>query len=231
MPIAPSGLQMTVSWRMNLFSLIFTVLATLASTENEKADSGKWIHAGGNVTLRYDGEQSGRYRNLSVMKQGKLVRRIALGERSYSLFEYDPDPATSPDGRYVLVTDVESGEVGLPDGRGSMHERPYCGFIDTRSGCQLARQTGQFCGGQFNDAGAWVSPALPDLTLADGRPTAEDYASGRLSPSDAPDGSFDNLLRCDPPGPGNRDHYRKLIDAGIFDVTPSQRKALYGGQS
>lgn len=229
MPIACSRLQMTVSWRMNLLSLIFTVLATLASIEDAKVDSGKWVHAGGNITLRYDGEQSGRYRNVSVMKQSKLVRRMALSERSYSLFEYDPDPATSPDGRYVLVTDVESGEVGLSDGRDSLHERQYCGFIDTRSGCVLARQTGQFCGGQFNDAGAWVSPALPDLTLSDGRPTAEDYASGRLSPSDAPDGSLDNLLRCDPLGPSNRDHYRKLIDAEIFDVTPSQRKALYGG--
>jgi len=228
MPIACSRLKMTVSWRMNLLSLIFTLLATLASTEDTKAGSGRWVHAGSNITLRYDGEESGRYRNLSVMKQGKLVRRMALGKRSYSLFEYDPDPTTSPDGRYVLVTDLESGEVGLTDGRGSLHERQYCGFIDTQSGCLFARQTGQFCGGQFNDAGAWVSSALPELILADGRPTAEDYVSGRLSPSAAPDGSLDNLLRCDPPGPGNRDHYRKLIDAGIFDVTPSQRQALYG---
>jgi hypothetical protein len=220
---------MTVSWRINLLSLIFTALATLASTEYAKADSAKSVTAGSNITLRYDGEQNGRYRNVSVMKHGKLVRRMTLGERSYFLFEYDPDPATSPDGRYVLVSDVESGEVGMPDGRGSLHERQYCGFIDTRSGCLLARQTGQFCGGQFNDAGAWISPAPPDLTLADGRPTAEDYASGRLSSSDAPDGSLDNLLRCDPPGPGNWHHYRKLIDAGTFEVTPLQREALFGG--
>jgi len=213
---------------MNLLSLIFTVLATLASTEDAKSGSGRWVHARSNITLRYDGEENGRYRNLSVMKQGKLVRRIALGKRSYSLFEYDPDPATSPDGRYVLVTDVESGEVGLTDGRRSLHERPYCGFIDTRSGCLFARQTGQFCGGQFNDVGAWVSPALPDLHPSEVHPIAEDYASGRLSPSDAPDGSLDNLLRCDPPGPGNRDHYGKLIDAGTFEVTPLQREALYG---
>lgn len=228
-PIACSRLQMTASWRMNLLSLILAVLATLASTENAKADGGKSVTAGSNISLRYDGEQNGRYRNVSVMKQGKLVRRMALGERSYSLFEHDPDPATSPDGRYVLVSDVESGEVGMPDGRGSLHERQYCGFIDTRSGCLFARQTGQFCGGQFNDAGAWVSPALPNLTISEELPTAEDYAEGRLSSSDAPDGSIDNLLRCDPPGPSNRDHYRKLIDAGIFEVTPSQRKALYGG--
>ncbi|HGM7312335.1 TPA: hypothetical protein ACKP7W_000558 [Stenotrophomonas maltophilia] len=213
---------------MNLLSLIFTLLATLASTEDTKAGSGRWVHAGSNITLRYDGEENGRYRNLSVMKQGTLVRRIELSERSYSLFEPDIEPATSPDGKYVFITDIESGEVDLPNGRRSLHERPYCGFIDTRSGCLLARQTGQFCGGQFNGAGAWVSPALPELILSDGRPTAGDYASGRLSPSDAPDGSLDNLLRCDPPGPGNRDHYRKLIDAGTFEVTPLQREALYG---
>ncbi|WP_313142757.1 hypothetical protein [Stenotrophomonas sp.] len=212
-----------------MLSLISTVLATLALTGDAKADSRKSVDAGSNITLRYDGEENGRYRNLSVIKQGKLVRRIALGKRSYSLFEYDPDPATSPDGRYVLVTDVESGEVGLTGGRGSLHERQYCGLVDTRSGCLLARQTGQFCGGQFNAAGTWLSPALSDLTLADERPTAEDYASGRLSPSDAPDGSLDNLLRCDPPGPSNRGQYRKLIDAGIFEVTPSQRKVLHGG--
>ncbi|QGL98986.1 MULTISPECIES: hypothetical protein [Stenotrophomonas] len=155
-------------------SLIFTVLAAAASTEDAKSGSGRWVNARSNITLRYDGEENGRYRNLSVMKQGELVRRIALSKGSYSLFEYDPDPATSPDGRYVLVTDVESGEVGLTDGRGSLHERQYCGFIDTRSGCLLARQTGQFCGGQFNDDGAWVSPALPDLHLSEVRPTAED---------------------------------------------------------
>lgn len=77
-------------WRMNLLSFILTVLATAASTEDAKADGGKWVHSGSNITLRYDGEENGRYRNLSVMKQGKLVRRIALGKRSYSLFEYDP---------------------------------------------------------------------------------------------------------------------------------------------
>jgi len=220
---------MMVSWRMNLLSLILAVLAAVASTEDAKADGGKSVNAGSNIKLRYDGEQNGRYRNVSVMKQGKLVHRMALSERSYSLFEYDSNPATSPDGRYVLISEVESGEVGTPDGRGSLHERQYCGFIDTQSGCLFARQTGQFCGGHFNDAGAWVSPALPDLILSEGRPTAEDYASGRLSPSDAPDGSLDNLIRCDPPGPGNRDHYRKLIDAGTFEVTPLQREALYGG--
>jgi len=189
---------MMVSWRMNLLSLILAVLATVASTEDAKADGGNPVNAGSNIKLRYDGEQNGRYRNVSVMKQGKLVHRMALSERSYSLFEYDSNPATSPDGRYVLVSDVESGEVGMPDGRGSLHERQYCGFIDTQSGCLFARQAGQFCGGQFNDAGAWVSPVLSHLSLSDGRPTAEDYASGRLSPSDAPDGSLDNLLRCDP---------------------------------
>lgn len=220
---------MKASWRTNLLILIFTVFTTLASTEDAKADSGKWVHAGSNITLRYDGEQSGRYRNLSVMKQGKLVRRLEMSARSHTLFEHNTQPMTSPDGRYVLFTELESGELGSPDGRRSEHERQYCGFIDMLSGCLLARQTGQFCGGQFDDAGAWVSPALPDLTLADGRPTAEDYASGRLSPSDTPDGSLDNLLRCDPPGPGNREHYRKLIDAGIFEFTPSQREALYGG--
>jgi len=220
---------MKASWRTNLLILIFTVFTTLASTEDAKADSGKWVHAGSNITLRYDGEQSGRYRNLSVMKQGKLVRRLEMSARSHTLFEHNTQPMTSPDGRYVLFTELESGELGFPDGRRSEHERQYCGFIDMLSGCLLARQTGQFCGGQFDDAGAWVSPALPDLTLADGRPTAEDYASGRLSPSDTPDGSLDNLLRCDPPGPGNREHYRKLIDAGIFEFTPSQREALYGG--
>lgn len=229
MLIAPSRLQMTVSWKMNLLRVMFTVLATLASTEDARADSGKWVHAGNNVTLRYDGKQAGRYRSLSLMEHGKLVRRMALGERSNSLFEYDPAPVTSPGGRYVLITELESGELGLPDRRRSEHERQYCAFIDTRSGCLLARQTGQFCAGQFNDAGAWASPALPELILADGRPTAEDYASGRLSPSNAPHSSLDNLLRCDPPGPGNREHYRTLIDAGIFDVTSSQRGELHGG--
>ena len=164
MPIACSR-QDDGLWRMNLLSLIFTVLATLASTEDAKSGSGRWVHARSNITLRYDGEDKGRYRNLSVMKQGELVRRMALGKRSYSLFEYDPDPATSPDGRYVLVTDVESGEVGLTDGRRSLHERPYCGFIDTRSGCLFARQTGQFCGGQFNDVGAGYLPPFLTCTL------------------------------------------------------------------
>ncbi|PTA70782.1 hypothetical protein C9412_16610 [Stenotrophomonas sp. Nf1] len=214
---------------MNLLSLIFTVLATLVSTEDAKTDSGELVHAGSNITLRYDGEQSGRYRNLSVMKQGKLVRRLEMSARSHTLFEHNTQPMTSPDGRYVLITELESGQLGFPDGRRSEHERQYCGFIDTFSGCLLARQTGQFCGGQFNDAGIWVSPAFPDLAVADGRPTAEDYASGRLSPSDAPDSSLDNLLRCDPPGPVNMDYYRTLIDAGIFEFTPSQRAALYGG--
>jgi len=214
---------------MNMLSLVFTLLASLASPVAAKAGNERWTQAGSDITLRYDGEENGRYRNVSVMRHGKLVRRIELSERSYPLFEHDADPATSPDGRYVLVTDVESGEVASPDGDRFMHEVPYCGFMNTRSGCMVARQTGQFCGGSFNDIGNWASPGLPPVTLTEEGATAEDYASGHRSPSDGPDGSLDNLLRCDPPGPRNRDHYRKLIDAGIFDVTPSQRQALYGG--
>lgn len=81
---------------MNLFNLIFAVLATLVPTEDTKADGGRSVTAGSNISLRYDGEQNGRYRNVSVMKQGKLVRRMALGERSYSLFEHAPDPGDVP---------------------------------------------------------------------------------------------------------------------------------------
>lgn len=211
-----------------MLSLAFTLLASLVSPIDANAGNEKWTHADSNITLQYDGEQNGRYQNVSVIRHGKRVRRLALSERSNALFEHDAHPATSPDGRYVLITDVESGDVTSSDGDRRMHEVAYCGFINTHSGCMVARQTGQFCGGSFNDAGQWVFPGLLPITLAEEGATAEDYASGRRSPSDAPDGSLDNLLRCDPPGPRNRDHYRRLIEAGIFHVTPAQRQALYG---
>jgi len=188
------------------------------------ADEGaRKVDLGGGRALLYEGELGDRYQALALVYNGKVLRKLHGVADKGGLFEYERFPVISSDGRYAVVNQVES--EGDERGRNS-HEVAYCELIDLRSGCIVARDTGQFCGGEFTDSGEWRTFVFQDLNLLETTPTAEKYVSGRLSFSDSPGDSLGNLLVCDPLDEGNLKYYKRLADEKFSNLSDGARNKL-----
>lgn len=167
-----------------------------------------------------------RYLTLTIFRDGNIVRTLRGESQRGGAFERDDPPFLSPDGNFVLLSQIESGDAEMSDGTVIYHEVAYCNLIDIRNGCILARDTGQFCGGTFTEDGKWKTPLYPDVNLANKASRSNDYAKGTLRSADSPVASFDNLLACDPPSDDNADAYRTIVENNLFDLDSARRDAL-----
>lgn len=176
--------------------------------------------------FQYSDPMGKRYLTLTIFRDGNIVRTLRGESQSGGAFERDDPPFLSPDGNFVLLNQIESGDAERPDGSLIYHEVAYCNLVDVRNGCIVARDTGQFCAGTFTEEGKWKNPLYPDVNLANKTPRANDYAKGKLRSADSPVASFDNLLACDPPSDDNADAYRTIVEKNLFDLDSAQRDAL-----
>lgn len=195
----------------------------LLSVGSAAAEGAMKVDLGGGHALLYENELGGRYQALALISNGKVLRKLHGVADKGGLFEYERSPVISSDGRYAVVNQVESEG----DERGSnSHEVAYCELIDLMSGCIVARDTGQFCGGEFTDSGEWRTFVFQDLNLLEATPAAEKYVSGRLFFSDSPGDSLANLLVCDPLGEENVKYYKRLADEKLSNFSDGARSKL-----
>lgn len=178
------------------------------------------------LDIRYGDPVGERYRTLTILSDGKVVRTLGGGNERGGAFERTDPPLVSPNGHFVFLTQVESGEAGTPDGSVMHHEVAYCELVDVRSGCIVARETGEFCGGTFTRGGLWDNPIYPNFNLVTEIPGAEDYLEGRLKFTDSPISSVENLLVCDPPDADNADVYRTILNSKLLKFDSAQRELL-----
>jgi hypothetical protein len=203
------------------FSLVgynFSVESSIASEKaNEQGES-----LGSDLVY---GEPIGeRYLTLALLFNGEVVRTLRGNQTSGGA--YQRRPVLSPDGAFALVSQVESTNVEGWDGATTYHEVAYCNLIELSTGCIAERDTGQFCSGSFTRDGKWKTSIYPDISLAEVKPSALDYSSGKRVSADSPALTFDNLLACDPIDANNVDTYRTIIEKNIFDLDPVQREGL-----
>jgi hypothetical protein len=126
----------------------------------------------------------------------------------------------------VYLSQLESGVVETSSNSNMRHEVAYCELLDARSGCIVARETGEFCGGFFTADGKWENPLYPSFNLASEKPRAKDFVSEKLKPASTPESSFENLLVCDPLSPDNVDDYSIVIKKDIFNLDSARRQAF-----
>lgn len=205
----------------------FLVLPVLLSTASYcLADEGtKEKNSGRASTLKYSDPAGDRYLTLQIFRDGNIVRALHGEIERGGAFDYEESPLASSDGHFILINQIESAKLETPNGP-IITNRAYCSIVDVRSGCIVARDTGQFCGGAFTSDGEWKTPVYPDLNLSATAPKAKAFVKGQLRPADSPETSFDNLLACDQPDSDNADAYHTIMEENIFDLDSAQREAL-----
>lgn len=193
-------------WLMSTSSLI-TLCATPAHGINRPSNQ---------VKIDYQNIVGERYLALTITRNGKTVRTIKGDVNNVGTFERVNPENLSENGEFVIINQIQSGHVLTPNGAPIYHEIAYCNLISTYSGCIIARETGEFCGGIFSETNKWNNPVYSDFDLHFETPKAQDYAQGRRKLSELPDSSFANLLACDPPNKENADAYRAINDSRLI---------------
>lgn len=210
-----------MSINLFVFMLVVSSLAlfdVIAVAEDEKSSH--------EVVFKYDEPVGELYLNLTVTSGGRNVRTLHGDRLLGRAYERTDPQLVSQDGNFVYLSQIESGFVEGPNDSPKYHEVAYCELLDVRSGCIVARETGEFCGGSFTFDGGWDNPLYPDFNLAKQTPSVFDYVSGKLTPADSPESSFENLLICDPPSSNNVDAYRSIIKNNVFHLDDFRREAF-----
>lgn len=152
---------------------------------------------------------------------GLLPRTGESGDVGGTQMEPPSDGNISPSGQYVVVARDEQGIVSTGPGQPeSVLDREYCSMIEVRTGCITADQTGEICGAgwEVGRPAQWGTDEQTDMMLKSDRPSATRQL-GFIDAGRPPkltirdDSGVDNLLRCDPPSPDNRESYRKIAIA------------------
>ncbi|PMS14785.1 hypothetical protein C0Z18_30275 [Trinickia dabaoshanensis] len=152
---------------------------------------------------------------------GLLPRAGEPNEGGATQMEPPNDGNISPSREYIVVARDEQGAVSAGPGQPeSVLDREYCSMVEIRTGCITADQTGEICGAgwRVGQRAQWGTDEQTDLMLKSDRPSARRQlgfiSTGQPAELTIRDDSgADNLLRCDPPSPANREIYRKIATA------------------
>jgi hypothetical protein len=131
--------------------------------------------AGSKVEIIYSNKVGEYFKTVSIRWNGRTIR-VLHGSEEDGYYEKDIEPTLSEDENFVLLNKVAAGEVDGPQEESELHEVAYCSIVDVRSGCMIALETGEFCGGEF-DRGSWVSGSKVRLNLTDARPKRKDASN------------------------------------------------------
>jgi hypothetical protein len=158
------------------------------------------------------------------LPNGKTFRlRPRAGEPGAEVTQFEPPDESniSPSGQYVVVARIEPGTYSSGSGQAeSVLSREYCSAIEIRTGCITVDQTGEICGAgwQAGQGERWGTVDQTDVMLRRDRPSTSRLlgfirAGQPLLAVIEDDSGADNLLRCDPPLPVNREAYGKIAAA------------------
>lgn len=166
--------------------------------------------------VQYQDAIGERFASLVLFDESRIIRSLSSNLQDEGTFDAKGHPYFSEDKKYLLFNQINSGQAEFPDGTSAYHEVVYCGIINTSTGCLIARETGEFCAGEFTAQGKWESSIYHDFDLEERSPKATNYLEQRLKPSESPVHTLENLMLCDPPREENISAYKTIITTGIF---------------
>lgn len=171
----------------------------------------------GNLILT--GKQENAYKNILFKDKNGVVHKLFDGRYTY---EDEGSRALSPDRRFYMVTQNESGVAISGSGVAKDHQVSSCVFIDTNNGCVVKREVGEYCGGAWSGGHDWprlngdmrpINSSVPSAT-----DLLRDYGNSIQKKKDIKSFirysvAFDNIISCDAINSANKDAYSKIADA------------------
>jgi hypothetical protein len=174
-----------------------------------------------------------------VGKDGLRLQLFAEEQLSQSggvVFESFDRRDVSPTGRYVVLSVVRQGTLEVLGEKPRIAGREYCPVIEVKTGCIVAMQTGEICGGEWASRGdAWLNGRVDRTvemmtkTTSDAKRLWHEFsnASVHLNLRDMVTSNLgiSNVMACDPPNYDNRQSY--LAIAGQLRDEKAMSEADY----
>ncbi len=153
------------------------------------------------------------------------------------IFQGPYAPQISPSGRYAVLDILRAGIVDPgPNGKPEPETRQYCPVLDTDTGCVVSVQSGDLCGGSWDQRkDLWVVPgyggdsnkAMLDYQFQNVNIVWREYLAANaktfrytLNNALVSNLGVTNLMACQPPAADNLDAYaamaRQLRNDGNF---------------
>lgn len=184
------------------FSVVVLLVACAARADSsvQEEDPGMW-----RSPAFEDQVGPGRYREVALHGADGKARVLTALE---GYFEY-AGPMQISSGGIVRLHEIAMGLV-VAEAEASLHDRYYCTFASVRTACVYARETGAICDGSWRSDGLWATTSEQLVDIETLRVTAEEIASGAQELGGHIGNSYENLLRCDPPGNRNNVYYDEI---------------------
>lgn len=134
--------------------------------------------------------------------------------------------ARSRDGRYVVLDLTRNGVMETEDGKPSLESREFCPILDTQTGCVARDDTGEVCGGSWDDkdavwhsqldSGEKESQSMATLEKPTAKAVWTQFSQAKstdIKPFLRVALGIENLRECDPLNTENASYFTKIQTA------------------
>jgi hypothetical protein len=165
------------------------------------------------------GKQGSAYKDIVFKDGGGRVHELFDGQYTY---RDEGSRALSPDKKFYMVTQNESGVATSGSDSGKEHEVSSCAFIDTSSGCVVKKEVGEYCGGAWSGDHDWLRLDGESKPINSSLPSAAKLLSSyNNSIQDKKDirsfvkygSTVSNVMSCDAVTSANKDAYSDIVSA------------------
>lgn len=108
----------------------------------------------GRTELRYSYPVGKYFRRVDLYSRGRFIRAFHTDVRWQNVFIKDGEMLASNASQFIVLSEVVLAAQSDP-AEVATHEIYYCNIVEASTGCVIARETGQFCSGEF-EGSMWV---------------------------------------------------------------------------
>lgn len=102
------------------------------------------------------------FRALTFRRGSTVVRTLSDAD---AVYVKDLPLNVAPRGGFLQITQLDNGLAVAGTGERAYHDRAYCLFVSTQSACVVAKESGEFCGGDWKPDDSWVTPDGASIDL------------------------------------------------------------------
>jgi hypothetical protein len=197
----------------------FFIFASTGTLCAEGQNGNVIVSSGPSGDLILSGKHGNAYKDIVFKDRSGVIHKLFQGRYTY---EDEGSKALSPDKKFYMVTQNESGVATSGSGASEEHEVSSCAFIDTRNGCVVKKETGEYCGGTWSGDHGWPRLDGEIRPIDSSVPSASKLLSAYKNSIQTQKEfksfikygvTVDNIMSCDPVKSNNKDSYKEIANA------------------